>query len=41
VCAHQGSDTLCSFEVSAETGRLTRVPGAVEVSTPVCAVFVR
>jgi len=39
VCAHQDSDTLCSFRVDPETGRLRRVPGAVSVSMPVCALF--
>jgi 6-phosphogluconolactonase len=39
VCAHQNSDTICSFRVDPLTGRLTRVPGSIPVSTPVCVVF--
>jgi len=39
VCAHQDSNSLCSFKVDAETGRLTRVPGTIEVSMPVCVAF--
>jgi 6-phosphogluconolactonase len=39
VCAHQYSDTICSFRVDPATGRLTRVPGSISVSTPVCVVF--
>jgi 6-phosphogluconolactonase len=39
VCAHQDSDTLCSFGVDALSGRLTRVPGTVAVSMPVCVLF--
>ena len=39
VCAHQYSGTLCSFGIDARTGRLSRIPGTVEVSMPVCAVF--
>jgi 6-phosphogluconolactonase len=40
VCAHQESDTLCAFRIDARTGRLTRVPGTVPVSMPVCVLFV-
>ncbi len=39
VCAHQDSGTLCSFRVDPATGRLTRAPGAIEVSMPVCVAF--
>jgi len=39
VCAHQDSDTLCAFRVDGATGRLSRVPGTVPVSMPVCALF--
>jgi 6-phosphogluconolactonase len=39
VCAHQDSDTLCSFRVDAATGRLTRIPGTIGVPMPVCVVF--
>ncbi len=39
VCAHQDSDTLCSFRVDAASGRLTRVPGSIAVSMPVCVAF--
>jgi 6-phosphogluconolactonase len=39
VCAHQESGTLCSFRVDPETGRLSRVPGLVSVSMPVCVAF--
>jgi 6-phosphogluconolactonase len=38
-CAHQDSDSLCSFQVDADSGRLRRVPGSVTVSMPVCVVF--
>jgi 6-phosphogluconolactonase len=39
VCAHQLSDTLCSFGIDGGSGRLRRIPGAVSVSMPVCALF--
>jgi 6-phosphogluconolactonase len=39
VCAHQDSDTLCSFRVDGGSGRLRRVPGSVSVPMPVCALF--
>jgi 6-phosphogluconolactonase len=39
VCAHQDSDSLCSFQVDPTSGRLRRVPGAVPVPMPVCVVF--
>jgi 6-phosphogluconolactonase len=39
VCAHQDSDSLCSFRIDASSGRLTRNPGTVIVPMPVCAVF--
>ncbi|HEY1792242.1 MAG TPA: lactonase family protein [Opitutaceae bacterium] len=39
VCAHQDSNTLCSFKVDPETGALERVPGTVSVSMPVCVTF--
>jgi 6-phosphogluconolactonase len=39
VCAHQDSDSLCSFQVDPATGRLRRVPGTVSVSMPVCVVI--
>ena len=39
VCAHQVSGTLCSFRVDGGSGRLERIPGAVSVSMPVCALF--
>ncbi len=39
VCAHQDSDSLCSFRVDSQTGRLSRIPGSVTVPMPVCALF--
>jgi 6-phosphogluconolactonase len=39
VCAHQDSNTLCSFQVDPSTGHLTRIPGTVAVSMPVCVLF--
>ena len=39
VCAHQDSGSLCSFRVDGTSGRLTRVPGSVSVSMPVCVLF--
>jgi 6-phosphogluconolactonase len=39
VCAHQDSDSLCSFRVDSHTGRLSRVPGSVTVPMPVCVLF--
>ena len=39
VCAHQDSNSLCSFDVDAETGRLSRVPGTRDLSSPVCVAF--
>ena len=39
VCAHQDSNSLCSFRVDPETGRLARVPGTVSASMPVCVLF--
>ena len=39
VCAHQDSGTVCSFGVDAQSGRLSRVPGTVAVSMPVCVLF--
>jgi 6-phosphogluconolactonase len=39
VCAHQDSDTLCSFRVDTQTGRLSRIPGAASVPMPVCVLF--
>lgn len=39
VCAHQYSDTICSFRVDPGTGKLTRVSGSIAVSAPVCVVF--
>lgn len=39
VCAHQYSDTLCSFRIDAGTGRLERVAGTVPVPSPVCVLF--
>ncbi len=39
VCAHQDSDSLCSFRVDPQTGRLSRIPGSVSVPMPVCALF--
>jgi 6-phosphogluconolactonase len=39
VCAHQDSDSLCSFRIEANTGRLSRIPGSIAVPMPVCAVF--
>ena len=39
VCGHQDSDTLCSFRVDPGSGRLTRVPGTIAVSMPVCVAF--
>ena len=39
VCAHQDSNTLCSFQVDGGSGRLRRIPGTVAVPMPVCAVF--
>jgi 6-phosphogluconolactonase len=39
VCAHQDSDSVCSFRVNPESGRLGRIPGSVAIPMPVCAVF--
>jgi 6-phosphogluconolactonase len=39
VCAHQDSDSLCSFRVDVQTGRLSRIAGSAAVPMPVCAVF--
>ena len=39
VCAHQFSDTLCSFRIDSGTGRLARVAGTVPVPMPVCVLF--
>jgi 6-phosphogluconolactonase len=39
VCAHQDSNTLCSFQVDGGSGRLRRIPGTLPVPMPVCAVF--
>jgi 6-phosphogluconolactonase len=39
VCAHQDSDTLCSFRVDGATGRLARIPGTISVPMPVCVLF--
>ena len=39
VCAHQDSDSLCSFRVDARTGALERVPGTVSIPMPVCVTF--
>lgn len=39
VCAHQDSDSLCSFGIDPQTGRLNRVPGLISVPMPVCVVF--
>jgi 6-phosphogluconolactonase len=39
VCAHQDSNTLCSFRIDPGSGRLTRIPGTVSVSMPVCVLF--
>ena len=39
VCAHQDSNTLCSFRVDGATGRLARIPGTIAVSMPVCVQF--
>jgi 6-phosphogluconolactonase len=39
VCAHQDSDSLCSFRIDSASGRLERIPGTVAVPMPVCAVF--
>jgi 6-phosphogluconolactonase len=39
VCAHQETDTLCSFRIDGDTGRLLRTPGTVSVPMPVCVLF--
>ena len=39
VCAHQDSDSLCSFRIDGGTGRLARVAGTVSVPMPVCVLF--
>jgi 6-phosphogluconolactonase len=39
VCAHQDSDSLCSFGVDSQTGRLSRIAGSVTVPMPVCTLF--
>jgi 6-phosphogluconolactonase len=39
VCAHQASNSLCSFGIDAGSGRLRRVAGPVAVSMPVCVLF--
>jgi 6-phosphogluconolactonase len=39
VVANQDSNSLTCFAVSAETGRLTRLPGEADVSMPVCVLF--
>jgi 6-phosphogluconolactonase len=39
VCAHQDSNTLCSFAVDSSTGRLRRIDGTAAVSMPVCVLF--
>ncbi|HEY1847870.1 MAG TPA: lactonase family protein [Opitutaceae bacterium] len=39
VCAHQDSDSVCSFRVDPRTGTLDRVQGAVSIPMPVCVTF--
>ena len=39
VCAHQDSNTLASFRVDPQSGRLTRSGGTAAVSMPVCVAF--
>jgi 6-phosphogluconolactonase len=39
ICAHQDSDSLCSFRVDPETGRLSRIAGLISVPMPVCCLF--
>jgi 6-phosphogluconolactonase len=39
VCAHQDSDSLCSFRVDTLTGRLSRIPGSASIPMPVCVQF--
>ena len=39
ICGHHESDTLCSFSIDPDSGRLTRIPGTVAVPSPVCVVF--
>ena len=39
LCAHQESDTLCSFAIDPAAGGLTRVPGTVRAPAAVCVLF--
>ena len=39
VCAHQDSDTIVSFSVDPNSGKLTRIPGAQAIPMPVCVLF--
>jgi len=39
VCAHQDSNSACSFAVDPDSGRLRRIGGSIGVSMPVCVLF--
>jgi 6-phosphogluconolactonase len=39
VCAHQNSNSLAAFAVSASTGKLTQAGPPVSVNSPVCVLF--